>query len=285
MTVNKAKKLTIGMLVHDDYDGAYFTIQSIRMFNPEILKDIEFVIIDNNPASRAGQALAQLIKWIAEPIRYIPFTEYKSTALRTKIFEYAKTEYVICVDCHVMFTLKSLKQLIDFFDAGKDNNNLLQGPLLYDDLKSLSTHFNLVWRSHMWGVWGSDERGNNINNEPFEIPAMGLGVFACRKSAWLGFNPLFRGFGGEEGYIHEKYRKAGRKTLCLPFLRWIHRFSRPNGVPYPLRIEDKIRNYIIGFTELGLDTNQIKNHFVETYPVDKYNALFEKTMQELKAIN
>jgi hypothetical protein len=69
----------------------------------------------------------------------------------------------------------------------------------------------------------------------------GLGVFSCRKAAWLGFNPAFRGFGGEEGYIHEKFRQAGARTLCLPFLRWGHRFGRPAGVPYPVLLNDKVK--------------------------------------------
>lgn len=279
------KKLTVGMVVYDDYDGAYFSIQAIRLYNPQVLNNIEFVIIDNNPTSTAGKSLAKFSKWITQPTQYIPFTEYKSTALRSKIFEFAKTEYVLCMDCHIMFAPDSLERLINFFNDEKDEGNLLQGPLLYDDLKSYSTHFDLIWRSHMWGTWGKDLRGENPNNEPFEIPAMGLGVFACRKNSWLGFNPLFRGFGGEEGYIHEKYRKAEKKTLCLPFLRWMHRFERPHGVLYPLKVEDRIRNYIIGFTELGLNIEQIKEHFIKTYPVDRYNVILDKTMQELKAIN
>ena len=38
-----SKKLTIGMATYDDYDGVYFSIQAIRMYHPEILKDIEFI--------------------------------------------------------------------------------------------------------------------------------------------------------------------------------------------------------------------------------------------------
>jgi hypothetical protein len=82
-----------------------------------------------------------------------------------------------------------------------------------------------------------------------------------RKDAWPGFNRHFRGFGGEEGYIHEKVRQMGGKTLCLPFLRWLHRFSRPQGVPYPLTWEDRIHNYVIGHRENGLDEAEIKEHF------------------------
>ena len=44
-------KITIGTCVYDDYDGVYFTIQSIRLNNPDLLDRIEFVIINNNPKS------------------------------------------------------------------------------------------------------------------------------------------------------------------------------------------------------------------------------------------
>ena len=118
----------------------------------------------------------------------------------------------------------------------------------------------------MWGTWGTDDRGRDPDGDHFEIPAQGLGLFSCRKDVWPGFNPGFRGFGGEEGYIHTKFQKRGRKTFCLPFLRWMHRFGRPNGVPYPLKIEDRIFNYFVGFTELKLDPTPIREHFKDTKP-------------------
>jgi hypothetical protein len=77
----------------------------------------------------------------------------------------------------------------------------------------------------------------------------------------LGYNKEFRGFGGEEGYIHEKYRRNGRKTLCLPFLRWLHRFERPEGISYPNNLQERYKNYLIGFRELGLDTTELDEHF------------------------
>lgn len=257
-----SKKLTIGMATHDDYDGVYFSIQSLRMFHSEIMDDVEFVIVDNNPDSNHGKALQGFMGWIQEPKQLIPFKDYKSCMLKGMVIENAKTPYVLVMDCHVMIVPGAIKKLIDFFDSGKDEGNLLQGPLLYDDMRSISTHFDLNWRGQMWGTWGTDERGKNPEAEPFEIPAQGMGCFACRKDSWLGFNPRFRGFGGEEGYIHAKYRKAGKKTLCLPFLRWVHRFGRPNGVTYPLWMKEKVKNYFIGFDELGLDTEQIYEHFM-----------------------
>lgn len=118
---------------------------------------------------------------------------------------------------------------------------------------------------------GYRQAASAIDEPPFEIPAMGLGLFSCRRDAWLGFNPRFRGFGGEEWYIHEKFRKAGHKTLCLPFLRWLHRFGRPGGVKYPLQLWDKARNYVIGLTELGIPLDRAKESFVGSGKISEQN--------------
>lgn len=267
------------MATHDDYDGLYFSIQNIRMFHKEVLNDIEFVIVDNNPNGAHGEAIRKLLTWIKEPVQYLPFTKYKSSTVKNKVFELADTPYVLCMDSHVFIEPKALKKLIKFYDSKKDNGNLLQGPLVYDDILSLSTHFNMdVWSDFMWGQWANDPRGNDLDNEPFEIPAQGMGLFSCRKDSWPGFNKDFRGFGGEEGYIHEKFRKLGRKTLCLPFLRWLHRFERPNGITYPNNLEERFRNYYIGFKELGLDNTNLLNHFKPRIPQD----LIDKIDLELK---
>ena len=255
------RKLTIGISTFDDFDGLYFTIQSIRMHHKEVLDQLEFIIVDNNPSSNHGKCIRDLTEWIKEPFQYIPFTKYQSTIVRNKIFALSDTPYTMSIDSHVLLEPGSLKKLIDYFDSGQDHGNLLQGPLVYDDMENISTHFDLKWSSYMWGVWGTDERGKDPNNPPFEIPAQGCGLFACRTDSWLGFNPEFRGFGGEEGYIHEKYRKYGKKTMCLPFLRWLHRFMRPEPPKYPNNLNDRYNNYKIGFQELGLPTDELDEHF------------------------
>ena len=66
---------------------------------------------------------------------------------------------------------------------------------------------------------------------------------------------MFKGFGGEEGYIHEKFRRSGGKCICLPQLGWNHRFNRPAGVPYPNILEERIWNYFIGWLEILKDSN------------------------------
>jgi hypothetical protein len=255
-------KLTIGMATYDDYDGVYFSIQAIRLFHPEILDQVEFAVIDNHPDGASAEPLKRLQDWITN-YRYLPYAEAQGTAVRDRLFAEAGGEFVLCMDSHVFIAPGALKRLFGYFDANPDSIDLLQGPLLNDDLKSVATHFAPGWRKGMYGTWAKDPAGFDPDAPPFDIPMQGLGLFACRGAAWPGFNPLFRGFGGEEGYIHEKFRQRGGRTLCLPFLRWVHRFSRPAGVPYRNKWEDRFRNYLIGFNELGLPTEELEAHTIE----------------------
>jgi glycosyltransferase involved in cell wall biosynthesis len=102
---------------------------------------------------------------------------------------------------------------------------------------------------------------------PIEIPMQGLGLFAMRRDAWPGFNPRFRGFGGEEGYLHEKVRRRGGRCVCLPGLRWVHRFrAEGEAQPYPNTVDDRLFNYLVGWRELGLDVKPVIGHFVGRLP-------------------
>jgi hypothetical protein len=258
MTSRKA--LTIGMATYDDYDGVYFTVQAIRLFHPEITDETEILVVDNHPDGPCAADLKALGNWV-KGYRYIPFDRVRGTAVRDVIFREANADSVMCVDCHVMFAPGSLRQLIDYFKTHPDSRDLLQGPLVYDDLQNISTHMVPTWSAGMYGVWGSDARAADPAAPPFEIAFQGLGAFACHKAAWTGLNPRLRGFGGEEGYIQEKFRRAGGRTLCLPFLRWIHRFGRPMGVPYQNTWEDRIHNYMVIAGELGYDPAPALEHF------------------------
>ena len=260
-------KLTVGMATYNDFNGVYFTIQALRLYQD--LADTELLVVDNYGCDHTKEFVEA---WAFG--RYILATEAIGTAApRDLVFREASGEAVLCCDSHILFASGVIGRLKDYYQAHPDCKDLLQGPLVYDDLQNFSTHFEPNWRDQMWGTWETDPRGADREGEPFDIPMQGLGVFSCRKEAWPGFNPAFRGFGGEEGYIHEKFRQAGGRSLCLPWLRWVHRFGRPAGVPYPLTIEDKLRNYIIGHAELGLDLAPVMKHFSEYLPEDRVLAV------------
>ena len=265
-------ELTIGMATYNDFDGVYFTLQALRLYQD--LENTELLVIDNYGC----QETKNLVEgWLNG--RYILAKDAVGTAApRDLIFREARGKAVLCCDCHVLFPPGVIAQLKQFYREHPDCQDLLQGPLLYDDGKLISTHFDPIWREQMWGTWGSDPRGQDPSGEPFEIPMQGLGVFSCLKRAWLGFHPEFRGFGGEEGYIHEKFRQASRQCLCLPWLRWMHRFSRPSGVKYPLIVEDKLHNYVIGHAELGLDLAPVLRHFSQYLPQDRVIAIAEQAL-------
>lgn len=271
-------KLTIGMAHFEDFDGAYFSLLSLALHHN--LQGHEIIIVDNSPQSDDSQNLRNFLgKWMRMnkfvTVKYVPMPENTGTTQpRERIFTEATGDIVLCMDCHVLYPTGVIDLLIKYFEGNPDSKDIVSGPLLYDDTclvgdlriqlpnNSFETQFDPVWRSAMWGTWGCDNRAANAQNPPFEIPGQGLGAFACLRKSWVGFNPYFRGFGGEELYVHEKFRRAGGKALCLPFFRWGHRFGRVGGTKYPATLYDKVRNYVIGHNELGLSLDPIYDHFV-----------------------
>jgi lipid II:glycine glycyltransferase (peptidoglycan interpeptide bridge formation enzyme) len=278
ITVDERVALTIGMATYNDFDGVYFTIQALRLYQD--LRDTELLVIDNYGCERTKEFVEGWAKG-----RYVLATEAVGTAApRDLVFREARGEAVLCCDSHILFAPGAIARLKAYYREHPGCVDLLQGPLVYDDLQFIATHFEPTWRDQMWGTWETDPRGEDPEGEPFEIPMQGLGVFSCRKCAWPGFNPRFRGFGGEEGYIHEKVRQAGGRCLCLPWFRWVHRFGRPGGEPYPLTVDDKFRNYLIGHAELGLDLQPVFEHFSEHLPEDSVRAIAEEVLGQSRAL-
>jgi hypothetical protein len=262
-------ELTIGMATFDDFDGVYFTLQALRLYHD--MENVELLVVDNYGCAHTRDFVRD---WARST--YVLADEVVGTAAAKElVFRNASGDAVLCCDSHVLFAPGTIARLKRFYRDNPGCDDLLQGPLVYDDGELISTHFEPVWRDQMWGVWATDERGLDGEAEPFEIPMQGLGVFSCRTEAWPGFHPGFRGFGGEEGYLHAKFRRAGRRCLCLPWLRWTHRFGRPRGVPYPLTVEDKLRNYLLGHIELGLDPQPVLSHFSQYLPAHRIAQLAE----------
>jgi len=261
-SVRSPEKLTIGMAVYEDFDGVYFTVQALRYYHQDADSSrIRYLVIDNCPGGTHSEHIKKFVEGNVWGGRYIATDKIKGTAVRDLIFEEADTELVMCMDSHVLVEPGGVRALLDYYDKHPESKDLIQGPLVYDDIYNMATHFDPRWSDGMFGVWGQDDRASDKYGEPFDIPAQGLGLFSCRKNAWLGFNRRFSGFGGEEFYVHEKFRQAGRRTLCLPSLRWIHRFVRPAGTKYRNAWEDRIRNYIIGWREINRPIDDIVEHF------------------------
>jgi hypothetical protein len=271
-------KLTIGFPVFRDFDGLYFSACDIPLTHPEIADDVEIIVVDNDPDPSSPFAKATK-RWVNEffaasvRARYVSAPEPGGPALaKQRCMDEASGEFVLVMDSHVRIVKGGLARLLQFYAENPKTYDLHSGPLFYDvdalragrgePLTQFATHMDEVWRGHDLGTWATDPRGAALDAEPFEISAMGAGLFTCRHEAFVGFNPNVRGFGGEEYYLYHKTRQAAGKGVCLPFLRWVHRFGRPGGIPYPLTLWDKVRNYVICHQELGRPLDGIHEHFL-----------------------
>lgn len=299
--------LSIVMPTYDDWDGVWFTTQIIRSFFAGVLREnqTEIVCLDTNPGGKHGECCRKLFQnWCngnpqqGDTVkgRYVAAGgSIGPAAAKQKAIEAARGEIVLCIDCHLILQPGCLEALVKYFRANPASSDLIHGPYLRDDFRPLATHMAPVWGGdHMKGVWAIDDRaldavGNiNVNAEPFEVPQMGMGFFACRREAWLGFNPLFRGFVVEEGYIHEKYRKAGHKAICIPACRWLHRTDRANGAPYSVNMEDRFAGYLIRAHELGEDRDEYirefrRNDTESVLPLENYWRVLTETQAMLQA--
>jgi len=253
--------LTIGMLTYDDYDGVYFTIQAIRTYHSDVANQIRFLVVDNNPSSKHGKEVATLCR-NQNDTSYYGIEGVSSTSLRNLVFELASTEHVLCLDCHVLLQPQALSRLIRFYAANPGTNDLFQGPLYTESNYVIATSMEPSFRGGNFGIWtDGDKRCDDPAADPFEIAMHGMGMFTCRRDAWPRFPIGMRGFGGEEGTIHEKFRLTGRKCWALPFLGWTHRFPRPAGVPYKLDIHEKVRNHLMTFRDAGLEITPVVEYY------------------------
>jgi len=276
-------KLTIGMAVRDDFDGMYFTVQSLRLNHKDVMDRCELIVIDNGPDSGQGQETEKFLRENVPEARYVPFREWHGTTVKGKVFEHARAPWVMVMDAHVLVRPTSLSRFLDWTDtheAAVAGPTLYHGVLMHNDLKKFSSHMEPKWRGQMYGTWARSPRAVPITGPAFDIPMHGMGMFACRKDHWPGFNPLCRGFGVEEGYIHEKFRRQGGNVKCLPGLRWLHRFDRPTGIPYPITIDQKFYNYIVCWEELEWSLTDVLDHYEEFGPLRKWLPIMEKAKED-----
>src|SRR5919112_2875834 len=90
--------LTIGMPTYNDYNGVYFTLQSLRLYQD--LRDTELLVVDNYgcPATK------ELVEGWVHGARYVLATEVRGTAAaKERVFREAQGEAVLRLDSPVFF--------------------------------------------------------------------------------------------------------------------------------------------------------------------------------------
>lgn len=269
-------KLSICYPTYRDFDGVYSSAIDIPLTHAEVLDNIEILVVDNEPNTPIGETTKAWVEgYLASNCRarYVAFPGPGGPAgTKQKCVDEAAGEFVLVMDSHVRVAPGGIRKLIEYFDAHPDTIDLISGPIVWDSsaaevgrgdpITGFASQMEEIWRGENLGIWASTPAAASADGEPFEVYAAACGLFATRKAAFVGFNPHFLGFGGEEVYLQEKTRRAGGRAICLPALRWIHRFGRPGGVPYRLDLHDKVRNYVLWHQELGKPIDLLFDHLV-----------------------
>src|SRR5829696_2581535 len=137
--------LTIGMPTYNDFDGVYFTLQALRLYHD--LEDTELLVVDNFGCEHTKLLVEGWAK-----ARYVLATDAVGTATtKNRVLQEARGDAVLCCDSHVLFWPGAIGRLKAYYREHPDCVDLLQGPLVSDDLRGgISTHFAPVWRDQMW---------------------------------------------------------------------------------------------------------------------------------------
>lgn len=268
----KENTLTIVLPTCDDYSGVMMTTAHLIMDRRFNELDYDILVVDNTPEESKRKHLLKNLPMDTGRVSYIELPESRGPAhTKNTGVRAASGKYVLCMDCHVFLHDAALTKLYNFLNnlEGADQDNIFSGPLLYKGTYNgtVSTNFNKVWRGHMWGTWET-KKDLLSDDTPKEIDGQGCGLFLVKKDSWLGFCDDYLGFGGEEMVIHEKYRRNGRKAMLLPWLGWWHRFGDPNPKQPVNFTYLRVRNYVVGFQEIGMDIKPIYDHFVNTHVED-----------------
>lgn len=310
--------LSLCIPVFDDFSRVHMMIQAIRLMHADALPDMELVVVDNNPESKDGVQLKAFLdacnpsedsfRWVdsedgkadgsfADARRWafghgIIYDAYKAIAgtapAKNRVIEIARGDAVLVMDAHIIPFPGTLRRLIDFYRENPTTLDLYQGPYALDSMLSGMGSLRAGWGGTMNGKWQKDARYHDTEAEPFEVWGQGMGFFTCRREAWLGFNPRFRGFGGEEGYIHEKFRQAGRKCWSLPWFRMWHSFGmRDDQRTNPMDQESTLWNNIVGHLEVGWSLEDMKRQYLSgdkaTASPGVSEAFWDKTLAAVLA--
>lgn len=258
--------ITVALSVFDEFDNLYWTIQMIRLYGGV---SVEFVVCDNNPFSDQGLATAKFVESVPGA-KYVTLDYHFGTSQpRNAAIWAASNKWVLCMDSHIALYPGVMKKLIAWCDKNT-SDNLFHGPMGHTRTpQQFNTHLRDEWGSGMWGKWTYDPK---YMAKECEIPSMAMGLFLTQRDSWIGFPTKCKGFGGVEKVTAERYKKRGRKVILLPWLKWQHKFARIKA-PYPLRNEDKFRNYLISFMEDDLDPSRCYKHFRSLLSENKIQAI------------
>ena len=238
--------LTIGIIHHERLRTLRATISALQRDHD--LRDVEILVCDTKRSKKAR-------KWVRrqQGIRYVASSLRQPGNALDQVFELAHADVVVVLQDPVRLRKDALASLRDYFTNHPDSRNLVHGPLMRGNTV-VSTHSDPYWRRNTWGSAARDARGGRADGEAFVVPMQESGVFSCRRDAWPGMPVLWRGYGGEAGFLQERFRRNGGQVVCLPGFRWERIAPLGSVRPRSPAAHHVLRNHLSGAADLGLDT-------------------------------
>lgn len=265
-------KLTVGMACWDDVEGCFWCLSILRQFHVPYYSDlrdkVDLLVVDDMPTEQ--RELRHLCNLAGA--RYVHKPKAMGPAHgKASVFEESATEYTLLLDSHVLCLPGSIQYLLDAIDRDEIGNDIWSGPLVSENGGVIATELLPKWRGEFWGIWDTDK--DIVTKKVKQIMGMGSAFFCMKTKNFVDnecFPKEFKGFGGEELIMSEINRqKTGGQHYCHDALRWQHRFYKPKPVTYALTINDKFKNYTIGFYKCGWDTEAVRKYFSRKLPADQ----------------
>lgn len=277
------------MATFDDSARVRWTIAALKALYEEAFREKgiewEIVVIDNHHQDGEGyenhsRHLRLFNEGSTPPVRVIPFDVRGTFPPKAHVFEVARGDVVIVIDCHVI--PRGIDKALEWLDANPDFNGLFSGPLLTDQGTTLATHQEREYRDNMLACWqnyhGPDaalpmNAGDWIEGTA-TVPQQGAFLFGCRKRDWPAdkIPQNLRGFGGDEN-LWALFRSLGRQAIVMEWLACWHDFMRMGELhgqkadARPSLMSDRFRNDVLWFQATG-ETHRIVEA-IEHYTSDR----------------
>lgn len=256
--------LTIAMANYDDCSGFWMTASAIRMYHVPITNSqVEILVVDD--MVKPQETLQKMAAQTKSRYHHAGLNKGPAQA-KDECWRQAKGEYVLLIDSHVFLAPNSINFILNAIKNNQIGQDLWTGPLL-TEAQTISANCLLPeLRGNFFGIWSVDQKV--APGKKIEIYGHGSAYTLMKKAHYPYFSKNFRGFAGEEIYIHEKVRRNGGKCYCLHELGWQHRFYREKPITYRCTNEDKYWNYLVAFYEMNWSTIQIRDYFRRKLPAN-----------------
>lgn len=297
----KSAKLSVCIPTRDDWYGFWATWHSVAstIIGEGLLESVEIVVLDQgDPQSQCSKLVKNTVDMAARReqmglvdhkrrvintggalrCRYVNRRDILGTAAGKQFsVMHAAGDWCLVIDSHVILESGVLQRLLKWINKKKNRNakGMYHGVLTDDSYSSayqyLQTHDPqgkpIIGTDGVFGRWinWEDERCLNRNGKPFVIPAGAGWCFAVNRNWFLsvGYHPLMRGFGGEEGSQALRVRKRGAEVYCHPGLRGVHRFGNLDEDSakrtYGRTDQEKLRNQVISYLDAEKNLDELRS--------------------------